>query len=253
MQSKEFYINSDGIRLHTKLDRPDGIEKGPLCILIHGFTGDMEEEHLIAVRDAMIDTGISVLRPEMYGHGGSDGEFKDHTLYKWITNAISVIDHARSLDFVTELILSGHSQGGLLTMLIGGMCPDYFKAIIPLSPAWMIPETCREGSLLGTAFDPDHIPETIISENEWEISGNYVRVAQTIRVEDQIKRYEGPVLIVHGDEDESVPFIYAEKAVKLYKNAELIPIRGAEHCFDGHLNELADVIRAFSERIKTGA
>lgn len=43
MQSKEFFINSDGIRLHTKLDRPEGMEKGPLCILIHGFTGDMEE------------------------------------------------------------------------------------------------------------------------------------------------------------------------------------------------------------------
>ncbi|MCR5002431.1 MAG: lysophospholipase [Lachnospiraceae bacterium] len=180
MQSKEFFINSDGIRLHTKLDRPEGMEKGPLCILIHGFTRDMEEEHLIAVRDAMIDMGVSVLRSEMYGHGGSDGEFRDHTLYKWITNTISVIDYVRSLDFVTDLILCGHSQGGLLAMLVGGMCPDCFKAIIPLSPAWMIPETCRDGNILGTAFDPEHIPETVISDDEWEISGNYIRVAQTI-------------------------------------------------------------------------
>jgi len=151
---KEFFIDSDGTRLHAKLDRPKGLTKGPLCILIHGFTGDMEEEHLIAARDAMTEAGVAVLRAEMYGHGGSDGEFRKHTLYKWVTNAIDVVNYAKSLDFVTDLYLSGHSQGGLLTMLVGGMFPDDFKAIIPLSPAWMIPENAREGIILGMTFDP---------------------------------------------------------------------------------------------------
>ena len=89
---EEFYINSDGIRLHAKLDKAPGVEKGPLCILIHGFTGHMEEDHIIAAQKAMNEAGVAVLRAEMYGHGGSDGEFKDHTLYKWVTNAISVVN-----------------------------------------------------------------------------------------------------------------------------------------------------------------
>lgn len=112
---KEFYIDSDGIKLHAKLDRPEGVaenEKGPLCILIHGFTGHMEEDHIIAAQKAMNDVGVTVLRAEMYGHGKSGGEFKDHTLYKWVTNALSVVHYAKSLDFVTDLYLCGHSQGG---------------------------------------------------------------------------------------------------------------------------------------------
>ena len=169
---KEFYIDSDGTRLHAKLDCPEGVKKGPLCILIHGFTGDMEEEHLIAARDAMTEAG-----------------------------------------FVTDLILCGHSQGGLLTMLVGGMFPDDFKAIIPLSPAWMIPENAREGIILGMTFDPEHIPESIAFD-ERELSGDYIRVARTIHVEDEIARYEGPVLIVHGDEDESVPFFSMRRRLK---------------------------------------
>lgn len=241
---KEFYIDSDGIRLHTKLDMPEGMEKGPLCILIHGFTGHMEEDHIIAAQKAMNDAGVAVLRAEMYGHGKSGGEFKDHTLYKWVTNALSVVNYAKTLDFVTDLYLCGHSQGGLLTMLIGGMCPDTFKAIVPLSPAWMIPDGAREGNLLGMNFDPKHIPETL--EN-WNVvlSGDYVRVAQTIHPEEEIERYEGPVLLIHGDADETVPFEYAEKALKLYKNAKLIPIHGDDHCFTRHLNEMADALRAF--------
>lgn len=246
---KEFYINSDGVRLHAKLDRSDDTAKGPLCILVHGFTGHMEEDHIIKVQKAMNEAGISVLRAEMYGHGKSDGEFKKHTLYKWVTNALAVVEYARGLDFVTELYMCGHSQGGLLTMLTGAMCADDFKALILLSPAWMIPENARNGILLGNSFDNVHIPEKVASES-WEVSGDYVRTAQTIHVEDSIERYKGKVLIVHGDEDPIVPFYYSEKAAELYKDAELAPIHGADHCFIGHFDELADNIGSFFGRIK---
>ena len=137
---KEFYIDCDGIRLHAKLDMPEGAEKCPLCILIHGFTGHMEEAHLITAQKAMNEAGVAVLRAEMYGHGGSDGEFRKHTLYKWVTNALAVVAYARKLDFVTDLYLCGHSQGGLLTMLVAAMEEDVLKAVIPLSPAWRIRE-----------------------------------------------------------------------------------------------------------------
>lgn len=244
---EEFYIPSDGIRLHAKLDKPEGTGKCPLCILIHGFTGHMEEEHIIAAQKAMNDAGVAVLRVEMFGHGKSEGEFLKHTLYKWIGNAMDVIKYAKSLDFVTDLYLSGHSQGGLLTMLVGGMFPDDFKAILPLSPAWMIPEGTRNGDMLGLKFDPKHIPERI-GYDQWILSGDYLRVAQTIHVEDAIARFERPVLIVHGDADTVVPYIWAEKAARLYKNATLIPIHGDDHCFTVHLEKMAAAVRMFFEQ-----
>ena len=48
------YIMDDGIRLHIKLDMPrkmpeNAPAKCPLVIVIHGFTGHMEEEHILAV------------------------------------------------------------------------------------------------------------------------------------------------------------------------------------------------------------
>ena len=245
---KEFFINNDGIRLHAKLDRPDDTVKGPLCILIHGFTGNMEEGHLIEAQKAMNKAGVSVLRVEMYGHGKSDGNFKDHTLYKWVTNALAAVAYARELDFVTDIYMCGHSQGGLLTMLLGGMCADELKGLLLLSPACMIPEKAREGSVLWNSFDPDHIPEKLASES-WEISGDYIRVAQTINVEDAISRFKGRVLILHGDEDTVVPCSYSEKAAKLYSDAELIQIHGADHGFQGHIDELACSIYEFFKSI----
>ena len=244
---KEFYIDCDGIRLHAKLDMPKESGKCPLCILIHGFTGHMEEDHIIAAQKAMNDAGVAVLRAEMYGHGGSDGEFRYHTLYKWVTNALAVVRYAKSLDFVTDLYLSGHSQGGLLTMLVGGMCVDDLKAILPLSPAWMIPDVARQGNLLGMDFDPAHIPD-VLAGWDVELDGDYVRVAQTIHVEDEIARFDKPVFIVHGEADDVVPVVLAEKALKLYKDAKLVTVPGADHCFNGHLDELAAAIRGFFEK-----
>ena len=246
----QFYITDDGIRLNAKLDMPEGHgKKCPLVIVIHGFTGHMEERHIIAVAETLNSIGFATLRVDMYGHGNSAGKFENHTLYKWLTNAMTVIDYARRLDFVTDLYLCGHSQGGMTVMMAGAMKHDVIKGLIPLSPAWMIPEYARKGTLLGRDFDPDHIPEMIhgFGEKSQSLGGNYLRVAQTIHVEDAIDRFDGPVLIVHGDEDEAVPVEYGIKAAERYKDCKLVIIPGDTHCYDHHLDQVLDVVKEWMQ------
>ncbi|MER2144029.1 MAG: alpha/beta fold hydrolase [Eubacteriales bacterium] len=240
------YIQDDGIRLNAALDMPAGWQPGqkcPLVVVIHGFTGHIEEAHIVAVSKGINAVGFATLRADMYGHGHSDGEFKKHTLFKWMTNALTVIDYARALDFVTDIYLCGHSQGGLLVMLAAAMKHDVIRGLIPLSPAWMIPEIARKGELLGERFDPDHIPEKLHGLHELDLDGNYARVAQTIHVEEAIDRYRGPVLIVHGDEDESVPVEYGIRAAERYNNAKLVLIEGDDHCYDRHLDQVVAAVQ----------
>ena len=246
------YIQDDGIRLNAKLDMPSGWQPGqkcPLVVVIHGFTGHIEEAHIVAVSKGINDVGFATLRADMYGHGHSDGEFRKHTLYKWLTNALTVIDYARSLDFVTDLYLCGHSQGGLLVMLAAAMKHDVVKGLIPLSPACMIPEIARSGELLGERFDPDRIPEVLHGWDGLELDGNYARVAQMRHVEDAIDRYTGPVLLVHGDADEAVPVEYGVRAAGRYANCKLALIPDDDHCYGLHLDrvvaEVQDWLRQF--------
>lgn len=243
------YILDDNIRLNAKLEKPvEG--KCPLAIVIHGFTGHMEEEHILAVCEAMRALGIATLRVDMYGHGGSDGQFRDHTLYKWLSNALTVIDYARSLDFVTDLYLCGHSQGGLTVMLAGAMKQDVLKGIIPLSPACMIPEGARRGELLGQTFDPDNVPDVLVAWDGRTLDGNYVRIAQTIRVEDAIDRFIKPVLLVHGDADEAVPVRYGIDAAERYRNCKLVLIPGDDHCYGRHLDQVTAAVQAWLKEME---
>lgn len=243
------FILDDGIRLSAQLDMPEnGAEKCPLVLLIHGFTGYKEEPHIRAVAKEFLQTGCAVLRADMYGHGQSDGTFENHTLYKWLTNILSLIEYARKQDFVTDLYLCGHSQGGLAVILAAGMEHDLIRGLIPLSPAIMIPEGARQGTLLGQQFDPEHVPDQLISWDGRILKGNYVRVAQTLYPEQAMERYTGPVLLVHGDEDEAVPLQCSVDAAKRFANAELRIIEGDDHCYGRHLDQVTRAVGDWMRR-----
>ena len=227
----EFYFEHDGIPLHMKLGFPVGYaaeegSKCPLVIVQHGFTGHMEEDHIRGVARALNKTGFATLRTELYGHGKSGGDFQDHTLFKWLSEMIAIIDYARSLEFVSELFLCGHSQGGLAVMLAGAMKRDVIRAIIPMSPAAMIP----------------------VDASGLQLKGNHARVSQMIYVEPAIDAFRKEVLIIHGDEDECVPYQTAVDAAKRYKNAKLVTIHGADHCYNNHLDQVFDAIKEYMKQ-----
>lgn len=240
-------IKSDGFNLDAVLELPDGFDEGsgeklPILIIIHGFTGNKEEPHLLSVRDAGLRARYAVLRVDMYGHGKSDGRFIDHTLYKWLTNVFSIIDYVEGLDYVSKIYLAGHSQGGCTVMLAAAMLADKLAGILPLSPAWHIPEHARMGRILDIDFDLENIPRELPMWDDFVLGENYLRVAQTLHVEEAIEKYHGPVLIVHGEEDASVPVSRGIDAAQRYDDAKLVIVPEDTHCFDLHADKLGEAV-----------
>ena len=240
-------IYDDGIALSAVLETPEGGEKGPLAILLHGFSSNKEKPHTLLTAAAMRAAGYATLRFDLYGHGESGGEFRNHTLYKWISNTLAVIDHARGLGY-RDLVLSGHSQGGLVAALAAGMEPDRIRGLVLRAPAFGIPRCTREGDLLGYHIDPCHVPDEIPVIKGLTLDGNYVRVAQTVYPETAADRFKGPVLILHGDEDDTVPLSDSEDMAKRYADCELAVMRGETHHFDRHPEEMRDIITDFMRR-----
>lgn len=248
MNPDKFFINDDGIQLSALLERPKGGKSSSLVIFLHGFTSGKDRPHNIQAAEAIRDTGLSTLRFDLYGHGESGGEFRKHTLYKWISNTMTVIDWARENSF-EEIYLSGHSQGGLVAALTAGMETDRIKGLILRAPAFMIPECAREGNMLGYQFNPDNIPDVIDTIKNLVLDGNYIRAAQMIHTDDAF-RFTGPVLIMHGSEDDTVPLEYSRNAAARYRDCELKVMEGETHHFDRHPEQMKQIIRDWIGKVE---
>ena len=244
------FVSDDGIQLSLVLEKPEGAEHCPLVILLHGFTSTKDRPHNIKAAEAMRRAGFATIRMDLYGHGESGGEFRKHTLWKWISNTMAVISYARSLGFVTDICLSGHSQGGLAAALAAGMEPDRIHGLILRAPAFMLPQGARDGCILGKSFDPDHIPDSMEIMKGLTLDGEYFRVAQTIHVDDALDRFKGQVLILHGDADDTVSAEDSVKAAEKYQHCELSVIPGETHHFDQHPEVMVQRIQSFCEQIR---
>lgn len=243
--NEELFINCDGLKVHAKIDFPQvQKDKMPVLILIPGFTGHIEEEHILGISDAVTEIGYVCLRAELYGHGKSDGDFYDHTIYLWLQQALRVINYAASLPYADTIVLAGHSQGGLLSVLAAGVMEDKLTALIPLSPAMCIPYDASRGSILGIDFDNNNLPEYIQSA-EWKLSSNYIRVARMLPIDEAIENFKRPVLIIHGTEDEAVPYKFGKELSEKYANVRLVSIEGDNHCYNYHLDEVKSAVKDF--------
>ncbi len=245
----QFSLYDEGVTLDCVLERPSDLpEKQPLAVILHGFTGNKDERHLLAICQTLRDCGFATLRFDLYGHGKSGGTFRDHTISKWVSNAVAVIDYASGLDFVSELWLGGHSQGGLTAMLAGVERRERLAGLLLFSPACMIPEGARRGSLLGGVFDPKHIPDVICLGPERILDGNYLRSAQKIDIEAAIRDFDGPVLLIHATDDATVPIHWGEQTAAHYQNCTFVRIEDDTHCYDRHLDRVTDALRAYVQK-----
>lgn len=241
------FIEDDGIRLSAVLDKPEGFDEAkgcPACLVLHGFTAYKEERQVEGIAHAVTDAGFAALRIDMYGHGKSDGSFRDHNLLKWVSNAMAALDYLRSLDWVTDIYVCGHSQGGLLTMMVGALAKDTVRGIIVLAPGIAIPDGARKGYFPHTTDTPEIVPEEC---DVWgrKLSGNYIRVAKLIDVDRVIEAFDGPVLMIQGADDDVVsPDLTYEAAAK-YNDCRLAVIPGDTHCFDNHLDQVEEEIKTW--------
>ena len=106
--------------------------------------------------------------------------------------------------------------------------------------------------MLGFRFDPERIPEELPTIKGLSLDGEYIRTARTIRVEDAVDAFPGPVLLIHGDRDDTVPCADSVRAAGRYRRCRLEVIPGETHHFDQVPERMKTVIRDWLTEIREG-
>lgn len=210
----------DGLSLHGYYIEHDS---DVYIIMIHGFRGDGTT--ILSPIKKMNEWKYNLLIPDLRGHGKSEG---DYIGMGWIDrlDILEWIDFIIQKDHQAKIILYGVSMGGATVMNVAGeKLPGQVKAVI---------EDCGFSStkevFLNQINEYGKWSQVILSMSEL---ATFLRAGY--RLEDasplkQVQKSQVPILFIHGDQDEIVPFSMLDE---LYQNAncpkEKLVIHGANH------------------------
>jgi len=238
---------SDGEKLNITTFGENPAGKTPTIIYVHGFKGFKDWGFVPYLAEFLSGRGLFVITFNFSHNGiGSDlmeftelEKFADNTLSREVRELSELINAYRNGFFgqtKSSLGLLGHSRGGGVSLVATGL-KDTIKAIVTWS---------------SVATFARYNPEI---EKKWRTDGYYEilnqRTGQIMRlglillddikqnqngllsIEKAVKNSRQPLLIIHGEEDESVPVKEAQQLAAWSDphKSELLTIPGTGHTF----------------------
>ena len=242
MENIPIQIPHHGRCVHGKAWFPETPGKHPLIIFSHGYNGSMLDFQKSA--EFFACQGFVAVTITFCGGSTEDPGDYPSTCMSVLTekeDLLAVVDAASAWEEVdsSRIILFGGSQGGLVSALTAAELKEQVRGLILLYPALCIEDNWKE-------FYPsvEDMPEPL---DFWGLmlGRKYAADAHILGIYDHIPEYTGPVLIMHGTDDEIVPYSYSVRAQSLYQNAELIPFVGEHHGFTEENNRRVDGASAY--------
>ncbi|MBE5807731.1 MAG: hypothetical protein E7317_05260 [Clostridiales bacterium] len=216
----------DGLKLvgaEIRMEDFDAGRRYPAIIVSHGYTGNYSHELPFAERF----TALGYIAYTFSFSGGSaddtpaeylsEGSSTDMSLLSEVADLTSVIERVRSLPYIDpeRIVLLGFSQGGAVSGLTAALCPWPVEKLVMVYPALCIPDHARLGILGGGRYDPNDPPEEIACP-KMKLGRAFHEEACAMDPYLLLRRYKGPVLILHGLEDAVVDYAYSVKAQNNY-------------------------------------
>ena len=198
MSQTRFHSLGDGRTIAFRLIEGDG----PAVVFLPGYMSDMTGSKATAVFDWAAAAGRACLLLDYSGCGESPGGFADGTLTGWCEEAVGLIE-AR---LAGQIVLVGSSMGGWLMLLAARRLGRRVAALVGIAAApdftdWGFDAAQKarlaagETLRLDNPFGPEPSP----------VHAAFWRDGQGQRMLGEPIPFDGPVRLLHGQDDREVP------------------------------------------------
>lgn len=230
-------LTNYGETIRGVLHLPEGEGPHPAVLFLHGLGGHRIEAHRLFVKAArnLAARGIGALRIDFRGAGESDGDAADQSLSSELSDARAayayLVQEARVEP--KRLAVLGLSMGGAVAALLAGQLAG---SDLPEPAALVLWAAVAE---LQSFFLPRLTPELKAQLEAGEpivwggekLGPAFYRDVLHLKPLEAFRRYRGPVLVVHGEADETVPLDHARAWAQVRPDVETLLIPGASHTF----------------------
>lgn len=216
------------------------VDKHPVCIIFHGFTGQKTGTKFSYVQLArMLEAkGIATFRFDFLGSGESDLNFKDMTFKDELACARIILEETLKMENCTEVYLLGHSMGGAVASELTKLYPDVIKKMVLWAPAFNLPAAL---DYLTGKMEPNQ--EGFYDHGGFEISQDFVDDILARDFYQNLDTYKNDLLVIHGSEDKTVPYDISKIYIpKFGKQLQFVTIEGGNHNFDT-IDQIKEVLR----------
>lgn len=235
--ARDFKVHGPQGGIAMDITLPKGLdpetEKCPMVVLMHGIFSSGNIVPIPALARELADAGIASIRFDFGGHWRSEGEMQQMTIGKEIEDALAIWEYARSLPYVSEIGLLGHSQGGVVASMTSGILEirgEKPAGLVLIAPGSVVQEACRNGRFFGAEFNPADPPEFVKCFGIMKLGREYILTTQELDIYGTAKAYTGPVRLIHGSKDKIVPMSCSERYAETYGDrSELIVVEGENH------------------------
>ena len=239
------WCKNGDLNIYGKFYYPEGFDasqKYPVVIMSHGLGSRAEMVERAKWPKAVTEKGFIAYAFDFCGGGMnslSDGDFMEMSVLTEASDLNAVIDFVKSQAYADpdNLFLLGQSQGGVVSAITAASRPEEVKAMVLVYPALCLVDDLHE-------FVPDlaEVTGDTVETAMGTLGAVYARDAYDIDVMNEIAKYTGDVMIIHGMNDKTVPYSYSLEAITTAYSAassELVLITGKKsaHGFEMVYNE----------------
>ncbi len=220
----------------------------PLIVFCHGFKGFKDWGHFNWVAESAAQQGLAFLKFN-FSHNGIHPEnlteLSDLEAFAENNYSIELHDLGAVINYAVEnaavfninpkeIYLVGHSRGGGIALLKAAEDKKVKKLALWASlsefDSFFRPATIEEWQKNGVVYAENKRTGQQLPLNK-QFYDDYLKNKSTLDVRKSAKMLEIPLLIIHGDQDESVNISHAEFLYNLVQHSIFIKVEGGNHTF----------------------
>jgi esterase/lipase len=242
MEEKISIQNSRGKNLSAIVSYPKEPAK-KLAIVCPGFLDSRDYDHLLSLAGMLAARGYTVARFNPTGTWDSEGDISQYTLTQYLSDTDSVLSYMLQKGNYSEVLLGGHSRGGMMCLLFAAQDNRVSKvvAIMPSSNRTVQGKTYEEWKANGFHISKRDIPGTS-GMREYTVPYSHVEDKAKYDVVADVKKIHIPTLYITADKD---TIVLPEYVKEIYNNAnepkKLILLEGIGHDYRENSHEIERV------------
>ena len=248
MKDKIFFKNSKGNKLCGILSNPTSQKEKPIIILCHGFSTSKGGRTYVRLEEILNDSGISVFRFDFFGHGESEGKFEEITTFEAVDDIQNAIKFLKESGY-KKIGLVGSSFGGMASIIEAGKTDELYVLALksPVSDYIGLIHTREDEQEIKKWKEKGFIDITGVDAEIRKLKYSFYEEAEKIKAYESAQKIKIPALIVHGDEDETVPIEQSKRTANLIENCRLEVIEGGDHTYSNseHFEKMLGLISGF--------